>query len=290
MVQFSKDEPIHIYRDLTSFYTNSLLHDESPPYVIHSNLYQSKRTLEINAETLSRSLNEAIEQQHLLISRHSFYIYDLSSYPDCEYNTLVFQLSGEILKSKETTSKIMKRYFDYCRVDYGFVKQFGKTLGINQRCPYVVGETMFVPVKGTAKNHSSWIAFHHVLYYEEQVASQLTCLKIRQLHELTLPFPRKKVDDMFMKTSRLYHTTKALSRDLQNMFAPFYEESRYEDLNIVKKELTSVTAGHPPLSLVKIFDYMSLHRANDMLQTVLGEDNPYLDEIKARFPYSLLFK
>ncbi|GEK89463.1 ComK protein [Alkalibacterium putridalgicola] len=290
MVQFQKDDAIHIYKDLTAFYTNSLLHDESPPYAIHSNTYQSKRTLEINTETLTRSLNKAIEQSQLLISRHSFYIYDLSSNTESEYNTLVFQLSGEILKSKETTSQIMKRYFDYREVDYAFIKHFGKTLGITQRCPYVVGETMFAPDKGTAKNHSSWIAFHHVLYYEERASNQLTCLKIRELHELTLPFSRKKVDDMFMKTSRLYHTTKALSTDLQNMFSPFYEENRYEDLNIVKKELTSLTAGQTPLSLVKVFDYMSLHRANEILQTVLGEDNPYLDEIKALFPYSIIFK
>ncbi|MER2064284.1 MAG: hypothetical protein ABS873_06500, partial [Alkalibacterium sp.] len=109
----------------------------------------------------------------------------------------------------------------------------------------------------------------------------------RQLHELTLPLSVKKADSMFRKTSRLYHTTKALTTDMQEMFAPFYEESRYEDLNVVKKELCSITAGHPPLSIVKIFDYMSLHRANDMLQSVLGEGNPYLDEIRENFPYSL---
>lgn len=290
MVQFPKNESHHIYKELAAFYTNSLLHDDSPHYAIHSSTHQYKRTLEINAETLTRSLGEAIEQSRLLVSSLSFYIYDLSYDRDTEYNTLVFQLSGEILKSKETTSQIMNRYFDYRRVDYTFIKQFGKTLGINQRCPYVVGETMFVPDKGTAKNHSSWIAFHHVLYYEELAASKLTCFKIRQLHELALHFSIKKADDMFMKTSRLYHTTKALSTDLQKMFVPFYEESRYEDLNVIKKELTSLTAGHSPLSIVKVFDYMSLHRANNMLQTVFGEDNPYQDEIKAAFPYSLLFK
>ncbi|MER2064285.1 MAG: hypothetical protein ABS873_06505, partial [Alkalibacterium sp.] len=172
MVQFRQDDSRHIYKDLSTYFTNSLLQDGSPYYALHSNALPYKRMLEINADSLTRSLGEAIEQNQLLVSTHSFYIYDLSSDKDTEYNTLVFQLTGEILKSKETTTQIMNRYFDYRRVDYLFIKQFGKTLGISQLCPYVVGETMFVPDKGTAKNHSSWIAFHHLLYYESGTTDQ----------------------------------------------------------------------------------------------------------------------
>lgn len=287
MVDYLKSDSNYIYRDLSNFYTNSLLHDHSSPYVIHSNTYQSKRILNISEETIRLSIQEAIDQSQLLISKYSFYIHDLSGDTESDYNTLVFQLTGEILKSKETTSQIMRRYFHYRNVEYGFIKQFGKTLGINQRCPYVVGETMFAPDKGTTKNNPNWIALHHVLQYEEKDTNAQTCMKIRQLHELTLPFPRKRIDDMVLKTARLYHMTKALSADLQDKLAPFYEESRYEDINVIKKELTSLTAGYSPISIVKMFDYMSLHRANDILQSVLGEDNPYLDEIRASFPYTL---
>lgn len=279
----------YIYKDLKDYYTQYVVKETSSKISYHNGRHLENRTLNINNESLSLYLDEAFEQKQLLLTPDSFYIQDISHINESEYNTVVYQISGSILKTHETTSQVMKRYFHYLEVDYSFVQRIGKCIGINQRCPYVVGETLFAPERGSTKNNSSWIAFHNIVYVEA-LDNQLINFKVRDFHDLTLPLSKKRTADMIQKSTSLYHTTKAISIDFQDKFSSRYQEHAFEDMHIIKKELANKMLGQPTVSLTDLIDYLSLHRANDMLQAVLGEENPYLDEIKAAFPLSLSYK
>ncbi|MCC5895664.1 MAG: competence protein ComK [Alkalibacterium sp.] len=291
MTQFSNHCSDYIYKNLHTYYTQAIRKEETSPSPYDSCNGQSlsNRILSITCDSIVLYLDEAIEQTPLLLTKDSFYIQDISHIIESEYNTLVYQICGSILKTHETTSQVMKRYFHYLEVDYSFIQRIGKCIGITQRCPYVVGETLFAPEKGSVKTNSSWIAFHHIIYVEP-INSQLISFKVRKYHELILPLTHKRTSDMIYKTTTLYHTTKAISIDLQEKFTSRYQDHTFEDMHIIKKELAFKTLGQPTLKLTNLFDYLSLHRANDMLQAVLGEDNPYLNDIRATFPLTHLYK
>ncbi|PRY82519.1 competence protein ComK [Alkalibacterium olivapovliticus] len=278
-----------IYKDFHSYYTQTILTEGSNPFQTGTGRYIASRTLSIKSESYFLHLNEAIEQTPLFLTKDSFYIQDISHLSESPYNTLVYQICGSILKTEETTSQVMKRYFQYLKVDYTFIQRIGKCIGINQRCPYVVGEVLFAPEKGSIKNNSSWIAFHHVVYLES-ISSHLVSFKIRKYHELILPLSYKRAADMIQKTTSLYHTTKAISIDLQEKFTSRYQDTRLEDMHIIKKNLTHQSLGQPTIELTTLFEFLSLHRANDMLQTVLGEDNPYMEDLRKQFPLPTAYK
>ncbi|MCC5890157.1 MAG: competence protein ComK [Alkalibacterium sp.] len=289
MTQSGSKESDNIFRQLKNYYTESVIHEKPADYIIARPQFNPRRTLKIKADSLFQSLDEAIEQYPLLLTRETFYIQDISLNTETDFNTLVYQTCGSILKTKETSSQVMTRYFHYMKVDYSFIQQIGKCIGISQRCPYVIGELLFSPEKGTVKKNSSWIAFHNVIY-SEVISSTDVCLKIRHFHELILPLSSKRLAEMTRKSAQLYYTMKMVSLDIQEKFAPPFLNESSQELNIIKKELAVHLIGHQPVTLSSLFEHISIHRANDILQTILGEGNPYLEEINQVFPLINVFE
>lgn len=289
MSQSGNKETDAIFRQLKNYYTHSVINEKPAEYLLSHSHFKQRRTLKVKTDSLHQHLNEAIEQYPLLLTRETFYIQDISLNLDTDYNTIVYQICGSILKTKENTSQVMARYFHYMKVEYGFIQQIGKCIGISQRCPYVLGELLFSPEKGTVKKNSSWIAFHNVTYVE-MLSDTEVCLKIREFHEMILPLSSKRMTEMRRKTTHLYYTIKMIALDIQETFAPPVINEPYEELNIIKKELAANLIGHQPVSLTSLFEHISIHRASDILHTILGEGNPYLDEINQVFPFSNVFK
>lgn len=289
MTQSGNKESEFIFRQLSNHYTHSVINEKPAEYLIGQPHINSRRTLKVEADTLIQNLDEAIEQYPLLLTQETFYIQDISTHTETDYNTVVYQTCGSILKTKETSSQVMTRYFHYMKVDYAFIQQIGKCIGISQRCPYVLGELFFSPEKGTVKKNSSWIAFHNVLYSESLSTTDI-CLKIRHFHELILPLSSKRLAEMTRKSAHLYYTIKMISLDIQEKFSSPMHNDPPQELNIVKKELAVHLIGHRPVSLTSLFEHISIHRASEILQTVLGEGNPYLDEINQIFPLKNVFR
>lgn len=289
MSQSGNRETDAIYEQLKNHYTHSIINEKPVDYLVSPSHFNHRRTLKIKPDRLQQDLNEAIEQYPLLLTRETFYIQDISLNLETDYNTIVYQICGSILKTKENTTQVMTRYFRHMKVDYSFIQQIGKCIGISQRCPYVLGELLFSPERGTIKKNSSWIAFHNVTYIHILSGTEV-CLKIRHFHEMILPLSSKRITEMTRKSTHLYYTMKMIALDIQETFAPAISNEPYEELNIIKKELAANLIGHQPVTLTSLFEHISIHRASDILRTILGEGNPYLDEINQVFPFINIFR
>ena len=166
------------------------------------------KILTVKEDSVLDFLDVALKQTYLLLDDDSFYVCDLSKDTRTSYNTLVFQINGTVLKSKENTNHIITRYMKYIGVNYKATKQLGKSVGIFSQCPFVCGTLCFTPLNGASKKAVSWIGLHHV----EAITPHLkaTYFNIDGKHELILNVSYKTV-------SRLIRQTKILSDSQQRM-------------------------------------------------------------------------
>lgn len=242
--------------------------------------YQSPQpSLKIDPKNILSFLDLAIPMQNCPIDEGSFYVFDLSGVGETSYNTLVFQLFGSPLKTTETTSVVMERYFQKCKMSYGTVKFLANLVGITQKCPYVIGNKFFAPDKGTSKNHANWIAIHHVKEVENY--GNQSILSIRKNHELILNLTLDKV-------YKMAENVKLITRSQQKMMQDYL--SHWNVRASTKKAdciIDKIDVKLPKI-LPNVLSYQSqlVHvQALQMLSTLFKEGDPYLDQLKENFPH-----
>lgn len=250
----------------------------TPPQSSVGELPTSIKVLQINPNNLMEFIDESIPLDYLLIDEKTFYLCDITALDKSHYRSLMFQIDGFSFKSKETTSQIMKRYFKN-NVPYKTIQHLGKTVGITQRCPYILGEIQFAPDKGTSKNNANWIGLHNVLNLDfKQPYSQLG---IVNHHSLCLSNSFKQVSDIIKKAEKLYHAQQRFSDEWKQLFIqklprdhPQNIVSRMYNENISKEKLPSPLSWHTRLV------YSLSH---DLLTDVLKEGDPYREDILKTF-------
>jgi len=242
------------------------------------------QAFDLTPDNIRGHLDIAIEQQYLLLDHETFYVYDLSKEKDTPYNTLVFQLSGSPLKSLETTTQVMTRYFKHVNVDYRWIRQFGQALKIKSCCPFVLGSHYFTPDRGVVRRHANWIAFHHVLGMHPHKDG--TFFNIEGRHQL---LSRRS----FKHMQHLTHQTRLLAESQHKITSEWLalldnQAGTYNKNNIIDRLSTAsvFTQPTPPLTswMMSLIYFQSL----DFLLQSLEEGDPLIDEIKARHQKNLL--
>ncbi|WP_423188952.1 hypothetical protein ACO1PF_10210 [Alkalibacterium sp. f15] len=244
----------------------------------------SPHLLCLSPETMLDHLDLAIEQKHLLIDNETFYVYDLSKEKSTPYNTLVFQLNGSPLKTLETTTKVMDRYFDYINVDYRWVRQFGHALNVKKCCPFVLGSHYLTPDSGAIRKHANWIAFHHVLDFYPH--GNRTFFNIAGHHQLVSKRSYKHMLHLAHQTRLLAESQDKITREWLTLLAN--QAGTYSQNNIINRLSTPsvFTQPSPPLSswMMKLIFF----QAKYLLLGLLKEGDPLIDELKKKHEKDLL--
>lgn len=257
-------------------------------YYIKTTLIRKTNTpLLITDNSLSSLLAMSFEQTHILLDSTTFYIKDIRDMTDTPFNTIVFQLDAPPLKSKEHSDTIMKRYFSQKPLNYSIIQYIGKSLGYHHRCPFVSGYEMFVPEKGSANDSTSWYGLHHILYATENKKSNCMHVHFRENHELQLMISARSFNDQVERAAVLSLLQQVVIDELVSLYHYTHTPYFTDEPNIVQrrlKESTFTSVLHP---MEKVMYFMSSFRLHEMLEKVLGEGNPYIDEIRKDFMVQL---
>ncbi|API89766.1 hypothetical protein BKP56_11065 [Marinilactibacillus sp. 15R] len=237
----------------------------------------SATTFQICSEELKKYINQAIPLKKIIVDSETLYVCDISNLADSDYNSLVFQYRGDVLKSKETTTQIMQSYFND-HVPYSTIQNLGRVININRKCPYVAGTIVFVPDKGPSKQNVNWIGLHHLKNYSSY--KDKTLLSFVHHHELIINLNIKNVHKLFDQAIRLYLVELQISREWQLLFAP--TQSFDTDTLLQRKTRSKMTGTDAP-SPIGWHTKLVYSLSYKMVTLTLGEDDPYLEDIKEAF-------
>lgn len=296
---FERNQHLKYYNNWRKSYYlfNKKSSNESAAYlneVYETNYYyettlirKMQHPLLITDTTLPSLLAISFEQTHILLDSKTFYIKDIRDVTDTPFNTIVFQLDAPPFKTKEHSDTIMKRYFNQKPLNYTIIQYIGKSLGYHHRCPFVSGYEMFVPEKGSANDSTSWYGIHHILYAEEDKKANCMHVHFRENHELQLMISARSFNDQVERSAVLSLIQQVVIDELVSLYHYTHTPYFTDEPNIVQrrlKESTFTSVLHP---IDKVMHFLSNFRVNEMLEKILGEGNPYLDEIRKDFTVTL---
>ena len=241
----------------------------------------------ITDKTISALLGISFEQSHILVNSKTFYIKDIRDVKDTPFNTIVFQLGALPLKTKEDSRTIMNRYFNKGPLNYQLIQYIGKSLGYHHRCPFVSGYEIFVPEKGSSNGSTSWYGLHHILDTAEDKKANHIQVYFREGHELQLSVSVRSFNEQLERSVNLSILQQMVIDELVGLL--HYTRTPYftEELNIVQRRLKASTFTSTFHSIEKVLNFMSNYRVNEILETVFGVGNPYIDEIRRDFTLTL---
>lgn len=248
---------------------------------MHNNMFYSEQPFQIDSETIHQYVDEAIEQKYVSLNHQSFYIADLSKNHHTPFNTLVFQTSGAPLKTYETTTQVMNRFFSTKRVNYSWIQNLGRALRINQKCPYVIGPYYFAPDRGVSKKQANWIGMHYTTD-SITLSPKKTLLKIDCIHELTVNLSQKTVTNMVDRVYSLSHAQYMMVKEWVDLFQePLDTVPRN---NLISRYANERKQGETIPSIISWTSHLSYLQAREMLIEILEEGDPYLDDLNKKFP------
>lgn len=242
------------------------------------------RSLHFTQELLQGLTDTCIEFNHIVITNKVFYIKDISQLTSTPFNSLVFYLNQEPLKSKETTTEIMNRYFKANLIPYDYVRFTGRCIGIQKCCPYVSSDSAFVPEKGPTNRSVNWYAMHHVVQEVKDKQTNLTSLHFRNQLELVLDLGKTGYEKQLERVMNLYSlhhlAKKRLMKEYHLIEFPMVEQ----ELNVIQKRMQTATPVHLESDYShRFFNYLAYFKVQELLAKVLGEENPFIEEIMAPF-------
>lgn len=239
------------------------------------------RPFELSGQSLIEALNASFESPSLFPDHQTYFVMDISNSKETPYNTIIYQLNGSPKKSTETTSIIMNRYFDSKCFSYSSMKKFGESMGYKRSLPYILGETYFIPDRGATKKPASWYALHHVAHFEFNTLEKKLVLFSQQYPLLTLDLSKSVFEKQLNIASHLYFIQTRLVDGLLTHFELYRKRTSEE--NIVHKHLERVSYRLPNFTAQDYLHFLTYFEAQQMITTIFGEDNPYLEDSRNQF-------
>lgn len=234
-------------------------------------------TYNLEEENLVELINIASEQISGFVSNSTIYVKDIS-YLKLEFKTLIFNIDGSIIKSKDYSKIIMNRFFELHHFTYQSIQHLGKLLDIHQKCPYVLGNSVqFAPEEGTAKKSTNWLALHHVNHTKKLGLS--TVIKIGYHKELVLPIDYRMIQTMVDRTSLLVQTQIILFNDFNRYFnkSPHHYSNERNVVDI-KLEEWSYLKNIP--NFIELQEQFLHIKALEILNEIIKEHNPLREDFE----------
>ncbi|WP_407370277.1 competence protein ComK [Carnobacterium sp.] len=248
------------------------------------------KPLLITDTTLSALLAMSFEHSHILLNENTYYIKDIRDVKDTLFNTIVFQLGTPPLKTKEHSRTIMNRYFSKRPLNYQTIQSIGKSLGFHHRCPFVSGYQIFVPETGSSNDSTSWYGLHHALDAVEDKKGNSMHLHFRDGHELKLLISARSFNEQVERSAKLSFLQQNAIDEIVGLLHFTHTPCFTDELNIVQRRVKASTFLSVLSPIESLINYLTIYRTSESLETILGEGNPYIDEIREDFSLSLKFK
>ncbi|WP_034549749.1 competence protein ComK [Carnobacterium funditum] len=243
-----------------------------------------QKSLHFTQTALQDIADNCLEFNHIVLTNKVIYVKDISKVKSTPFNTLIFYLNQHPIKSMETTTEIMNRYFESNLVSYQYIKLIGRSIGIKKCCPYVYNDIVYVPEKGPTNAAVSWYAMHHVLFAIKSNQSKLTFLHFRNQDELSFDLGKKGYENQLERVINLYSLQQLFKKRVMSDFNLIEVAPLDKELNVIQKRLQTATPVYlEPHSLQRFLNYLLYFKVQELLTKVLGEENPFIEEIMSTF-------
>lgn len=232
----------------------------------------------ISESYIKNLIDIAIEQQVVCLSDQAFYIYAIKMPSD--YKSLIFLTNGHIIKSTESTSEIMVRYFRYKNSPYSVNSELGKLLDIHQKCPYLVEGQCFAPDGGSTRKDVSWIGLHHIHYIEAK--GDQSVLKVWPYGEITLPVKIDRLNKMVENSCLMALMHQAIAHFVSKQYN--FTTNQLAPENVITRQMNFLRHKFHLPNPIEIYHYMENQKVLHLLKTIMGIDFPTEREINELFP------
>lgn len=229
-------------------------------------------------------INIAMKQSVVCLNDQVIYILTIKDHH--EYQSLVFYTNGHIVKSPETTSKIMLRYFRQKNSPYSAATELGKLLDIHQKCPYIIEGICFAPDGGFTKNNVNWIGLHHIQYFEGD--NDMSVLKIQPYSELILPLNINRLHKMVHNSSLMAIMHQAISQFVMNQFSFLNEHSQTS--NVITQYIHKMSHQTSIPNPYEVYHYLEQQKVVNLMKNIMGIDFPTEEELDMLIPSLKSFK
>lgn len=246
--------------------------------VMRQEFYSSTFQYNLVDTPIDELVDIAIHQNVVCLNDQAFYLLNLKDHK--HYQSLIFHQSGDIVKSKESTSTIMLRFFRQKDSSYSSACELGKLLGIHQKCPYLIENCCFAPDKGFTKNNVNWIGFHHVGYFEG--GSDRTTLKINTFGELTIPLKVERVKAMVHKCSLMAFMQQSIANFLTQQYS--FLDDYSANSNIITQHIQKLNYQLPLPKPFEAYHFLEQQKVVQLMKNILGLDCPTKEEIETLLP------
>lgn len=245
-----------------------------------SSVYRTSSTaFQVTTENLETYITQALPQKKIVIDSETIYVHDLTHLEHTEYNSLVLQHTGDLLKSTETTREVMKRYFDQ-NIPYLEMQYLGKVVNINSKCPYVMGSTIFVPEKGPSKQNVNWIALHHIKDYSTY--ENQTILSFVRNHEVIIDLQTKQVSNLFSQAVDLYFLEFQMYNEMKLLVNPI---NTFNENTFMYRKTKAGTSAIDKVNVLSLHTKMVYTLSFKILSLTIGVGDPYLEDFKEAYPF-----
>lgn len=193
----------------------------------------------------------------------------------------MYQLNELPKKSIETTTVIMNQYFHSNYFSYSCMKKIAEPLGYSYVLTYILGETFFVPERGASKQTTSWYALHHVVHHNFDPIEKKLILFSDQHPLLSLNISLSAFDIQLNIATHLYFIQKKLIEEA--VFHLGFIRMLNGSVNSVHKWLERKAYQLPEFLLHDYLEFLTYFKAQQLIFSLYGEDNLYMEEIRAFF-------
>lgn len=245
--------------------------------------------IESNQSSIEKILTEANEIPHIKIDKETLYIQNISQFDD-EFQSIIYPVNGPPVKSKESPFTIMNRYFKQTEVPYELIQQIGKLVGITKFCPYIVGDSCFIPDLGRSHSLTSWLALHHIVESESLSATNETRLFCRNNQRIIFSLKYKRFTKRIEQATSIYHIQRSLIHFLTSFYTKEITIHIEEPVNVIHQFLVQMRFSLPAYTLTEIIGHLKYFWASEALKKEFGIEDPYFIQLRNYFEGTNLIK
>ncbi|MGX7420359.1 competence protein ComK [Carnobacterium gallinarum] len=268
------------------YYRNKKKHQ---PYYLNKADYlfshEPVTSLDISQKNITELLMQAQEISRVQIDYETLYVQNISQFDEV-YQSMIHRIGLAPIKTKETTLEIMNRYFKQQGVSYEMVQHLGKMLGITKFCPYLVGDSCFIPDFGKSHPLTSWLALHQVVDSEQIKGSKETYLFCRNNYRVILPISLKRFTKRIEHAASIYHIQRSIMHFMNRFFAKEVTVHIEEPFNIIHQFLIQMQFVLPRYTLIEIISYLKYFWVSEAIKKEFGIEDPYLSQLRSHFESS----
>lgn len=196
--------------------------------------------LTLDEAQLTELVNGALQKPDARVLDSTFLIHPLSEV-HAPFRTILLDISGEHVVTKEASTQLMSARFEQLRMPYDLQRRYYTWLfGRSYRAPYVLAERAYLPIVGLTRHQTAWIGLHHVhQYYVSEYEEVVLQLANRQ--KMLIPMAYQAFRTKISEIARMYQLLR---------FYAFYLAERHRmfqitDTKPMKNIITDYAQQHP---------------------------------------------